>query len=203
MISAGAATVALGASMLSLAAPANATIVVTLEENGPQIDATLSGFADVSAFSGGQNFPWSGYEQDQNFILLGDGDVTRWDGGDVPGGFTGSGNTGSLTPIALTTTGGMPPVGILPNGPFVGSSDSGIYLPTGYSGEVLSASTSIPGSFAAMGMTVGDIYSVSWQSNGFQSFEFRVIPEPATATLLLLGLGLVGALRGPTPHRGR
>lgn len=186
---------------LAGASQAQASIKVTLVENGSKIDVSVSGSADVSAFTGGLNFSWGDYGQGPFFMLVGNGAVTRYDGFDVAGGFTGSNNTSGLTLVTGVSdyVGTMPPVGILPNGS-EGDEFSGVYLPTGYAGETLSGTGSFTGDFASLGIVVGDVYSVSWESNGLQSIEFIAapsssspVPEPATiAVWSLVGVFGVG-----------
>jgi len=180
---------------LVFAVQSKADIVVNLVENGAQIDVTLSGSADVSNFNGPNDFSWSNYSQNSAFILLAEGasqPVTRWDGNDVPGGFTGSNNTIGLLSFSATVTGSLVPVGILPNG-VTGGSESGVYLPTGYAGGALSGSGSFTGSFASLGMVEGEEYFVTWQSNGLQTLRITTgaaVPEPATGGLI--GLAAFG-----------
>jgi hypothetical protein len=173
----------------------SAGIIVSFEENGGVIDVTVSGSADVSGFTGGTPFIYNQYGQNTNFMLIGNGAVTRWDGFEVAGGFTGSMNTAGLLNFSAAYTGTSLPVGILPNRP-AGDPTSGVYLPTGYAGEVLSATGSFAADFAKLGVAEGDVFSVAWESNGLQSVEFvmgsRVVNVPNAAPLALLAIGLAG-----------
>jgi len=179
---------------LFIPAIANAGIIVNFEENGGEIDVTVSGSADVSGFSGPLNFPWNLYGQGQSFMLIGSGPASRFDGLDVAGGFTGSNNTAGLTTQTLAYTGTTLPVGILPAST-PGDSSSGVYLPRGYAGEVLSGTGSFMATYDLLGVTAGDVYSVTWESNGLQSIQYVMGPPgtvPNPATFALMGLGLAG-----------
>ena len=190
--------IAFAAALLALPATAHADVLITIEESGADVVATLSGDLDLSGltFVSSLFFTEPGFRASPGYVGFGTlfNDVTAYSG------FTGPLDFGTGFDFVAADAGGGSDFAFN-----VGSFDVPyVFLSPNYvSGDALSATAVFSGTtLAALGLAPGDIIYASPIDTITISIGGGgggVIPEPATWAMMIGGIAAAGgALRRRT-----
>ncbi|MBV9007844.1 MAG: PEP-CTERM sorting domain-containing protein [Verrucomicrobia bacterium] len=195
-LTAAAAAVLLGCTLAPSSVQAQVPVggfVLTLQQVGPNVVATGSGLLDVTGLtlSSSNIGPAIGQiEADIALVAVGSGKY------DLYTGISGPANFGTgLFLAANSSTGSF--VGVQGGGSGVFS--KGLFVPPGFTSGAVGPSTATwdNATFASLGVTPGT-YEWTWGIGANQNFTLQigtVVPEPATWSLLAVGVFLCVFLR--------